>query len=180
MVGLTELSCAARDAVVAVDDLDDLIADKESLGVELGESAVAVTQALGQLREVMNKVFTMRFEKEEALNGPGAMVATTPLQPDAGDKGLHRMPGGHADQAELRRLQALEAQWQQDAANNPPANGSFKKRQLQELQLQQSHAVTERPDDVNSSPLKRLPKQNRKGLFFFNHHFSLAMLYLGG
>lgn len=26
--------------------------------------------------------------------GPGAMVVTTPLQPDAGDKGLHRMPGG--------------------------------------------------------------------------------------
>ena len=67
LVGLTELSCAARDAVVAVDDLDALIADKESLGVELGESAVAVTQALGQLREVMNKVFTLRFEKEEAL-----------------------------------------------------------------------------------------------------------------
>lgn len=30
----------------------------------------------------------------------------------------------HADQAALRRLQALEAQWQQGAANNPPANGN--------------------------------------------------------
>ena len=67
LVGLTEISCAARDAVVAVDDLGALIADKESFGVELGESAVVVTQVLGQLQEVTNKVFKMRYEKEEAL-----------------------------------------------------------------------------------------------------------------
>ena len=67
LVGLTEISCAARDAVVAVDDLGALIADKESFGVELRQSAVVVTQVLGQLQEVTNKVFKMRYEKEEAL-----------------------------------------------------------------------------------------------------------------
>ena len=37
LIGWTELSTTAPDAVIALDDLDDLLADKESLAAQLGD-----------------------------------------------------------------------------------------------------------------------------------------------
>ena len=67
LIGWTELSVTARDALIALDDLDDLLSDKESLAAQLGDKAGNVPQALALLREAMNKIFQKRGEAEDAL-----------------------------------------------------------------------------------------------------------------
>ena len=67
LIGWTELSVTARDALIALDDLDDLLSDKESLAAQLGDKAGNVPQALALLREAMNKIFQKRGEAGDAL-----------------------------------------------------------------------------------------------------------------
>lgn len=83
LIGWTELSVTARDALIALDDLDDLLSDKESLAAQLGDKANNVPQALGLLREVTNKIFEKRGAAGDALKQEVQLAQTAGTQAEA-------------------------------------------------------------------------------------------------